>query len=114
MGGEQTNVALLAEQGVATSALLPVHVILRDYAAVACRQVKPVAIHHQRIAGRGVAPLCGSAGNTSKHKGLALAGWLGRSARTERAAGGVAKAIEQFERDFPKVRILVTTRPLCL
>ncbi len=113
LGEKQTNVALLAEQGWQLSALLPVHVILRDYAArgLPAKQNLWQFITSELQAGelpRCVAPL---ETHLKEHGGLLLLDGLDEVPEPNERREGLQKAIEQFERDFSKVRILVTTRP---
>ncbi len=116
LGEGQTNAALLAEQGWQLSALLPVHVILRDYAArgLPAKQNLWQFITSELQEGelpRCVAPL---EAHLKTQGGLLLLDGLDEVPEPNERREALQKAIEQFERDFPKVRILVTTRPLCL
>ncbi|MEW5988907.1 MAG: SUMF1/EgtB/PvdO family nonheme iron enzyme [Chloroflexota bacterium] len=115
---EPVNLSRLAGQGWTLPALLPVRVILRDYAArglpagqglwaFIVAELESVTCEEGTLA--GFAPFLKP--HLEKQGGLLLLDGLDEVPEAHQRRRQLRQAIQGFARDFPRVRIVVTSRP---
>lgn len=109
----ETNLAMLIEQGWKLTALLPIRVILRDYAAKGLPSKQSL---WQFMAANLSQEKLGNCQNSLENHlkqsgGLLLLDGLDEVPEANHRPEQLRQAILDFVRDFPQVRVVVTSRP---
>lgn len=109
----ETNLESLRESGWRLPALLPILVVLRDYAAKGLPQAQSLWDFVRANLKSGGLAACTQAlhDHLKKLGGLLLLDGLDEVPEAHERREQLREAILQFVRDFPRVRIVVTSRP---
>jgi formylglycine-generating enzyme required for sulfatase activity/energy-coupling factor transporter ATP-binding protein EcfA2 len=110
---QDTNLETLINQGWRLPALLPILVVLRDYAAKGLPQKESLwSFIQATLAKDGLANCVPAlAQHLQEQGGILLLDGLDEVPEAHERREQLREAILQFERDFPQARIVVTSRP---
>ena len=116
LGRREVNATALGNQGSTLPSLLPVRIILRDYAARGLSQGQDlwtfITAELGRLEGGGLSVYADHLQEHLQHQGgLLLLDGLDEVPDAHRRREQLRQAVVEFRADFPQVRIVVTSRP---